>query len=145
MTDILADPSGNRRFIGIELTEPIDVSRMPNHRQIFAQALQMLRHGERSWFNKAETQQIMQWNRRYEILEPAEQYFRMFFTPVDNYDDKAAEWLSAAEIFDVIKQKVGTSLKVTSLMSFGRKLANMDGMRRKRFEVCAKYWVKRVG
>lgn len=145
MTDILADPSGNRRFIGIELTEPIDVSRMPNHRQIFAQALQMLRHGERSWFNKAETQQIMQWNRRYEILEPAEQYFRMFFTPVDNYDDKAAEWLSAAEIFDVIKQKVGTSLKVTSLMSFGRKLANMNGMRRKRFEVCAKYWVKRVG
>lgn len=69
----------------------------------------------------------------------------MFFTPVDNYDDKAAEWLSAAEIFDVIKQKVGTSLKVTSLMSFGRKLANMDGMRRKRSEMCAKYWVKRVG
>lgn len=36
MTDILSDPSGNRRFIGIELTAPIDTSRVPDHRQLFA-------------------------------------------------------------------------------------------------------------
>ena len=48
MTDILADPSGNRRFIGIELTAPIDTSRVPDHRQLFAQALQLLRNGRRS-------------------------------------------------------------------------------------------------
>lgn len=53
MTDILADPSGNRRFIGIELTAPIDTSRVPDHRQLFAQALQLLRNGRRSWFDKA--------------------------------------------------------------------------------------------
>ena len=69
MTDILADPSGNRRFIGIELTAPIDTSRVPDHRQLFAQALQLLRNGRRSWFDKAETEQIMLWNRRYEIQE----------------------------------------------------------------------------
>ena len=114
MTDILSDPSGNRRFIGIELTAPIDTSRVPDHRQLFAQALQLLRNGSRSWFDKAETEQIMLWNRRYEIQEPADQYFSLCFSVANDPLDPAAEWLSTAEIFDVIKQKVGSSLQVNT-------------------------------
>ena len=132
MTDILFDPSGNRRFIGIELTAPIDTSRVPDHRQLFAQALQLLRNGSRSWFDKAETEQIMLWNRRYEIQEPADQYFSLCFSVAADPLDPAAEWLSTAEIFDVIKQKVGSSLQVNTLIAFGRKLANMPGMRRRK-------------
>lgn len=154
MTDILADPSGNRRFIGIELTAPIDVSHAPDHRQLYAQALHMLLHGRRPWFDKAETQAIMQWNRRYEVKEPAEQFFRMFFTPAEPpapdasapdtcQQSTAAEWLSAAEIFGVIKQKVGSSLKVTSLMTFGRKLANMEDLPKRRLATGMQYRVVR--
>ena len=145
MTDILFDPSGNRRFIGIELTAPIDTSRVPDHRQLFAQALQLLRNGSRSWFDKAETEQIMLWNRRYEIQEPADQYFSLCFSVADDPLDPSAEWLSTAEIFDVIKQKVGSSLQVNTLIAFGRKLANMPGMRRRKCETCTRYLVKRVG
>lgn len=145
MTDILSDPSGNRRFIGIELTAPIDTSRVPDHRQLFAQALQLLRNGSRSWFDKAETEQIMLWNRRYEIQEPADQYCSLCFSVADDPLDPAAEWLSTAEIFDVIKQKVGSSLQVNTLIAFGRKLANMPGMRRRKCETCTRYLVKRVG
>lgn len=145
MTDILSDPSGNRRFIGIELTAPIDTSRVPDHRQLFAQALQLLRNGSRSWFDKAETEQIMLWNRRYEIQEPADQYFSLCFSVADDPLDPTAEWLSTAEIFDVIKQKVGSSLQVNTLIAFGRKLANMPGMRRRKCETCTRYLVKRVG
>ena len=145
MTDILSDPSGNRRFIGIELTAPIDTSRVPDHRQLFAQALQLLRNGSRSWFDKAETEQIMLWNRRYEIQEPADQYFSLCFSVANDPLDPAAEWLSTAEIFDVIKQKVGSSLQVNTLIAFGRKLANMPGMRRRKCETCTRYLVKRVG
>lgn len=145
MTDILSDPSGNRRFIGIELTAPIDTSRVPDHRQLFAQALQLLRNGSRSWFDKAETEQIMLWNRRYEIQEPADQYFSLCFSVAADPLDPAAEWLSTAEIFDVIKQKVGSSLQVNTLIAFGRKLANMSGMRRRKCETCTRYLVKRVG
>ena len=145
MTDILADPSGNRRFIGIELTAPIDTSCVPDHRQLFAQALQLLRNGRRSWFDKAETEQIMLWNRRYEIQEPADQYFSLCFSIAADPLDPAAEWLSTAEIFDVIKQKVGSSLQVNTLIAFGRKLANMPGMRRRKCETCTRYLVKRVG
>ena len=145
MTDILSDPSGNRRFIGIELTAPIDTSRVPDHHQLFAQALQLLRNGSRSWFDKAETEQIMLWHRRYEIQEPADQYFSLCVSVADDPLDPAAEWLSTAEIFDVIKQKVGSSLQVNTLIAFGRKLANMPGMRRRKCETCTRYLVKRVG
>ena len=145
MTDILSDPSGNRRFIGIELTAPIDTSRVPDHHQLFAQALQLLRNGSRSWFDKAETEQIMLWNRRYEIQEPADQYFSLCFSVANDPLDPSAEWLSTAEIFDVIKQKVGSSLQVNTLIAFGRKLANMPGMRRRKCETCTRYLVKRVG
>lgn len=145
MTDILSDPSGNRRFIGIELTAPIDTSRVPDHHQLFAQALQLLRNGSRSWFDKAETEQIMLWNRRYEIQEPADQYFSLCFSVADDPLDPTAEWLSTAEIFDVIKQKVGSSLQVNTLIAFGRKLANMPGMRRRKCETCTRYLVRRVG
>lgn len=145
MTDILSDPSGNRRFIGIELTAPIDTSRVPDHRQLFAQALQLLRNGSRSWFDKAETEQIMLWNRRYEIQEPADQYFSLCFSVAVDPLDPSAEWLSTAEIFDVIKQKVGSSLQVNTLIAFGRKLANMPGMRRRKCETCMRYLVRRVG
>lgn len=144
MTDILSDPSGNRRFIGIELTAPIDTSRVPDHHQLFAQALQLLRNGSRSWFDMAETEQIMLWNRRYEIQEPADQYFSLCFSVADDPLDPSAEWLSTAEIFDVIKQKVGSSLQVNTLIAFGRKLANMPGMRRRKCETCTRYLVKRV-
>ena len=153
MTDILADPSGNRRFIGIELTAPIDVSHSPDHRQLYAQALHLLRHGSRAWFDKTETQQIMLWNRRYEIREPAEQYFRLYFTPAAsptttdtatrNGSNANAEWLSAAEIFDALKRRVGSSLKVTSLSSFGRKLANMPDLPKRRLATGTKYLVMR--
>lgn len=145
MTDILSDPSGNRRFIGIELTAPIDTSRVPDHHQLFAQALQLLRNGSRSWFDKAETEQIILWNRRYEIQEPADQYFSLCFSVAADPLDPSAEWLSTAEIFDVIKQKVGSSLQVNTLIAFGRKLANMPGMRRRKCETCTRYLVKRVG
>ena len=36
MTDILSDPSGNRRFLGVELTGPIDVSGRLNYEQLYA-------------------------------------------------------------------------------------------------------------
>ena len=102
-------------------------------------------------------------DRRYEIKEPAEQFFCMFFSPDafpttgdgvlttdGNRPDSGqrslateGEWLSAAEIFGVIKSKVGSSLKVTNLMTFGRKLANMPELPKRRVATGMKYRVVR--
>ena len=141
MKDILSDPSGNRRFIGVELTGPIDVSVRPNYQQLFAQALSALNNGEKSYFDAQQVKLIMKSNSQFEIIQPIDQYFLLYFELVE--DEKEGEHLTAAEIFDYLKKQIGSSLKVNSLMGFGRKLANMSELKHKRFADGMKYLVKK--
>ena len=141
MKDILSDPSGNRRFIGVELTGPIDVSVRPNYQQLFAQALAALHNGEKSYFDAEQVKLIMKNNCQFEVAEPIDQYFQLYFDLVEN--EKEGEYLTAAEIFDYLKKQIGSSLKVNSLMGFGRKLANMSELKHKRFADGMKYLVKK--
>ena len=139
MDDILTDPSGNRRFIGVELTGPIDVNVKPNYVQLFAQAMAAIRAGEKTYFDSVETALLMQSNRQFEVVPPIEQYFQMCFDFVE--DESQGKYMSAAEIFDYLKKRIGSSLKIDSLMSFGRKLANIDGIKVKRFATGKRYLV----
>ena len=141
MKDILSDPSGNRRFIGVELTGPIDVSVRPNYQQLFAQALSALNNGEKSYFDAQQVKLIMKSNSQFEIIQPIDQYFLLYFELVEK--EKEGEYLTAAEIFDYLKKQIGSSLKVNSLMGFGRKLANMSELKHKRFADGMKYLVKK--
>jgi predicted P-loop ATPase len=141
MKDILSDPSGNRRFIGVELTGPIDVSVRPNYQQLFAQALSALNNGEKSYFDAQQVKLIMKSNSQFEIIQPIDQYFQLYFELVEN--EKEGDYLTAAEIFDYLKKQIGSSLKVNSLMGFGRKLANMSELKHKRFADGMKYLVKK--
>ena len=141
MKDILSDPSGNRRFIGVELTGPIDVSVRPNYQQLFAQALSALNNGEKSYFDAQQVKLIMKSNSLFEIIQPIDQYFLLYFELVE--DEKEGEYLTAAEIFDYLKKQIGSSIKINSLMGFGRKLANMSELKHKRFADGMKYLVKK--
>ena len=141
ITDILSDPSGNRRFIGVELTGPIDVSVRPNYQQLFAQALTALHNGEKSYFDAEQVKLIMKNNCQFEVIQPIDQYFMLYFELVEN--EREGEYLTAAEIFDYLKKQIGSSLKVNSLMGFGRKLANMSELKHKRFADGMKYLVKK--
>ena len=141
MKDILTDPSGNRRFIGVELTGPIDVSVRPNYQQLFAQALAALHNGEKSYFDAEQVKLIMKNNCQFEVVEPIDQYFLLYFELVEN--EREGEYLTAAEIFDYLKKQIGSSLKVKSLMGFGRKLANKSELKHKRFADGMKYLVKK--
>ena len=141
MKDILSDPSGNRRFIGVELTGPIDVNVRPNYQQLFAQALSALNNGEKSYFDAQQVKLIMKSNSQFEIIQPIDQYFQLYFELVE--DEKEGDYLTAAEIFDYLKKQIGSSLKINSLMGFGRKLANMSELKHKRFADGMKYLVKK--
>ena len=141
MKDILSDPSGNRRFIGVELTGPIDVSVRPNYQQLFAQALSALNNGEKSYFDAQQVKLIMKSNSQFEIIQPIDQYFQLYFELVEN--EKEGDYLTAAEIFDYLKKQIGSSIKINSLMGFGRKLANMSELKHKRFADGMKYLVKK--
>ena len=141
MEDILFDPSGNRRFLGVELTGPIDVSQLPNYEQLYAQALAALQAGEKTYFDAEQTKLIMASNRKFEVISPVDQYFNLYFDLTD--DVKLGEYLTAAEIFQELKSHIGSSVKLSNLISFGRKLSQMPSIHRKRFNDGMRYLVVR--
>jgi hypothetical protein len=139
-TDVLTDPSGGRRFLGIELTGPIDVSHRPNHEQLFAQALDALDHHEPHFFNEEQTQEIIESNRRYQQLTPAEQYFNDCFELAK--DEHEGLFLTSSAIFAHIKKVAGADLRLSSLNHFGRILSNVPEIVRKRTKNGTEYLVK---
>lgn len=141
LDDILTDPSGNRRFIGIELTGPIDVSVRPNYQQLFAQAEKAIWNGEKTYFDAEQTALIMENNRRYQQIDPVMQCFSESFTPTE--DENEGTFMTAAAIFSELKAKYGASLEAKSLLSFGRCLKNIDGLKRKRTMKGTEYLVIR--
>lgn len=141
MDDILTDPSGNRRFISIELTGPIDISVRLNYQQLFAQAEKAIWNGEKTYFDAEQTALIMENNRRYQQVDPIMQCFSESFTPTE--DENEGTFMTAAAIFSELKAKYGASLEAKSLLSFGRCLKNIDGLKRKRTMKGTEYLVIR--
>ena len=140
--DVLADPSGSRRFLSVELTGPIDVSTPPNYEQLYAQAMRALHQHESYYFGPTETQEIQEWNRRFSMKTPAEQFFLDYFEPAT--DEKDGQWISASAIFSYLKEEVGVSLlKPVSLPVFGRKLTNLPGLQKRVTKYNTEYLVKR--
>ena len=126
MDDVLFDPTGNRRFLGVELTGPIDVSERPNYKQLYAQALAALERGDKPYFDAATTAKIMTWNSRYQVEQPIVQCFFDSFTVAK--DETEGQYMSVAAIYKELKSKYGATLVGNSLISFGRKLKNIDGI-----------------
>ena len=141
--DVMADPSGNRRFLGVELTGPIDVSTPPNYEQLYAQAMRALHQHEPYYFGPAETQEIMEWNRKFSLKTAAEQFFLDYFEPARN--EQEGEWLSASAILAYLKDEVGVSLlKSPSVPAFGRKLSAIPGMQKRVTSINTFYLVRKI-
>lgn len=140
--DVLADPSGSRRFLSVELTGPIDVSTPPNYEQLYAQAMRALHQHEPYYFGPAETQQIMEWNRKFSVKTAGEQFFLDYFEPA--VKESEGEWMSASAIFSFLKEKVGVSLlKPANVAAFGRRLSNIPGLKKRETSSNSEYFVKR--
>ena len=138
--DVLADPSGSRRFLSVELMGPIDVSTPPNYEQLYAQAMRALHQHEPYYFGPAETQHIMEWNRRFSVKSSADLLFLDYFEPA--IDEQDGKWMSASAIFSYLKEKVGVSmLKPTGISAFGRKLTNLPGLRKRETKYNTEYLV----
>lgn len=130
MRDVLADISGNRRFMAIELMNPIDTQAMPDPRQLYAQVLDALERGERYWFDDQDTQALMEHNEQYEQHSPAEQLFHECFAPAATEADGL--WMTAAAIFSELRKQAGAAIPTTALATFGRVLAHVDGLQHRR-------------
>ena len=141
--DVLADPSGSRRFLSVELTGPIDISTPPNYEQLYAQAMQALHQHDHYYFGPEETQQIMEWNRKFRVKSAADHFFFDYFEPAVNETD--GEWISASAIFEFLKAKVGVSLlKPVNVASFGRMLSGITGLKKRETKHHTEYLVRRL-
>ena len=140
--DVLADPSGSRRFLGVELTGPIDVSTPPNYEQLYAQAMRALHQHQPYYFSQQETKVIAESNRKFSVKSAADHFFFDYFEPATSTTD--GEWVSASAIFGYLKQKVGVSLlKPASISGFGRMLSNMPELQKRFTKYGSEYLVKR--
>jgi hypothetical protein len=140
--DVLADPSGSRRFLSVELTGPIKVSTPPNHEQLYAQAMHALHQHEPYYFGPEETKQILEWNQRFTVKTAAEQFFFDYFEPATN--EMEGEWMTPTAIFNHLKEKVGISLlKPANVSAFGRKLSHIPGLIKDEIHKGSVYLVKK--
>lgn len=139
MADVLTDPSGSRRFIGVEVTGSIDVSAMPNHEQLFAQAVTELEQGARYWFDDTETAVIMQHNRQFQQIPSALQFFFEHYEP--GTSDRG-QWLTPAALLEALKKRVGAAFQPPAVNAFGRLLNGCEGLLHKHTKNGQTYWVQ---
>lgn len=140
MSQVLADLSGSRRFIGVQLTGPIRIPRRIDYEQLYAQAVDELARGTRYWLTDAETKRVMEHNRRFQMPTDAEAYFLEHFRlPVGKEE---GQWLSAAAIIEHIKACAHSSFQAPSVAKMGRILSHIPGLEHRhtaygeRYRVC---------
>ena len=138
-TDILADPTGNRRFMGIELTGPIDMSQKINYDQLYAQAVTLLEQGEPTWLDDKQTQILMESNRQFQLRSPEEMFFWECFR-IPEHEEEGV-YVSTAAILAVIKKKAGAAIRNGNILLLGKFLSNIEHLKKKRTNIGSEYLV----
>ena len=129
--NVLSDPTGNRRFICVRLTAPIDTSVKPNYEALYGQAYTIVTERRvQWWFEPEEVKEIMAHNRSFEIIPPAVQYFKEHYEIPEREEDGV--WLSPTNIYERLRRIAGSGLKANGVATFGRYLYNMPNLQRHR-------------
>ena len=103
--------------------------------------MQSLEQGEKSYFNAQKTANILQYDTQFEPNSPIKQSFLEVFEPKN--DPEKREYMMAAAIFYILKQKFGPSLQVFNLQRLGRELQNIEGLESKKTRFGTEYLVVR--
>ena len=138
---VLSDPTGNRRFIGVQLTAPVNTVYKPNYDALYNQAYKLVMENRESyWLSVDEVKQLVEHNRQFAVLPPAIQYFNEYFAVC--HDEKEGQWLSPTAIYEHLRQQVGRSLNVNGVSTFGRYLQSVPGLNHRRVGTSSQYLVK---
>jgi predicted P-loop ATPase len=119
--DLLSDPTGSRRFLCVEIKGEIDRRYLVDHDQLYAQAIYLLRAGERYWFTHEEELAVTRQNEAFEQVPVEEQLLLQYFRAVPVGED-GGDWLSVAEIMQHIRKRSRLSFSNTTINGFGRLL-----------------------
>jgi len=147
--DVLADPTGSRRFVGIYINGDIDTDSPINYDQLYAQALYELEEADPKkrisyYFNEAETKEVIQHNRQFQIRSDALSVFYDYFDVAAN--ESEGVWMSANQILEEIKDcSVSVRKNAPSLNKFARELRGMPDLKQKQKRDNVYYLVKKLG
>ena len=114
----LTDPSGSRRYLCVEMTGQADMSGRVPYRQMFAQAVEELRQGERYWFDNADEQLIQEHNSPYQRLSTVDELLTSIFATAE----RRKEYFMTATDIQQHLHKLLKASDVPSLSKLGHAL-----------------------
>lgn len=141
--EVLRDPTGNRRYICVEVTAPIRTETPIDYAQLYAEAVELIRKGERYWLDDDDEALLRVSNGAFEAMTPLEVLLQDTFLPARENGD-GAELLSMPQMLEVLSQhKAFNRKQMNSLVHLGRALMKL-GFQSKRKSTGTYYWVKRL-
>ena len=141
--DLLSDLSGNRRFICVEVTAPIETNISVNYRQLYAQAFHAVMHGERYWLDDSEEALLKESNEEFRQITPLEHLLLNHFS-IASPEEKDGEWLMTTEVFNYIQEGIREKLPIGKLTHLGRLLKKWN-VPHIRAEKGSMYYLKKHG
>ena len=140
--DLLTDPTGSRRFICVEVKDRIDYAQPIDYVQLYAEAKELLRRGERFWFTPEEETLITENNKDFQQQPAEEQLFLRYFKIAE--DLEGVKPFLASEILDMIAEKhPGFNITKTMIINFG-KLLKRNNVPNKRMARGTGYFVEEL-
>ncbi len=118
--NLLSAPTGSRRFLCVEVQSKINCEGI-EHDQIYAQLKNELQKGERHWFTSAEEEAIMRSNEAFYKRPIEEDVFHACFRAACP-GDLNVHPLSAASIFQILKEKNPAAMRSSTASNFGKVL-----------------------
>ena len=136
------DPTGSRRFVcvGVPNGKNIDYTDNLNHRQLYAQVLNLFNNGERFWLNDEEIATLISENEVYQRTSDLEEMVGETFRK-----PKADEgrWWTSNEIIDLLNNRYPSfNPQTVTLQKLGLTMSNQAfGFKSRRLGTGTQYWL----
>lgn len=141
--EVLRDPTGNRRYLCVEVTAPIHTEIPIEYSQLYAQAVELIRKGERYWLDDEDEALLRQTNESFESQSPLELVLLDMFAPAGE-GEVGAELMKLPELLAILSgHKAYNRKTMNNMVHLGRALVRV-GFVGKRKNDGTYYWVKRV-
>lgn len=134
-SELLADPTGSRRFFCQVVERPISNAPI-DYAQLYAQAVAEIEAGEPTFFSKEEEAEIEAHNAAFYRHSPLAEAFNKSFAT----EGEQLEWLSPNEIFEILKRESPKALQGISITKLGKELRAL-GIKKRRVSHGARYAV----
>ena len=124
-SELLADPTGSRRFFCQVVERPIS-NALIDYKQLYAQVVAEIQAGEPTFFSKAEEAEIEAHNKSFYRESPLADAYRKSFAAGGGQQ----EWLSANEIFEILKRESPKALQGVTIARLGKQLRQLGVTKR---------------